>query len=442
MPTATAQPGASDVLDAEIVDDAPGRNRRQTNPPPKKPKKSATSTGARRDLDDHDDAFERRLHQAEASATERMRDMRHRAKQARRTVLKNKHKYQNKKVRVAGGMALRVTGVGIAGGYLATRSAVKGGRRAYRAASPHVRRVAGHATRAGYAYATVYGHHYARTTRQRVLRTAARHLVSRRRRQQLRSDPLLRAAMVANGQMPTRNIADARRAAGLLDPRTKQGNGRPRRHRPAAGRRTPPATGRQDREAIKRADGIRRDPHQLIRTQEGDEWAFGIVDSDVKRSPPKHVRDALRTPPPSRRRSTPTGAPDGGDTRFTDQGGSPVTTGIPQTTNPVAALDGAFKLVAEYNPANWHDWIQQLRGQAAAYRQASQSYLQLAMFLDLRRRMDPRALAGLYVVAAAMGQIADLFIATANTFWQLYSDRFENAGRGRTMDDENSFFNQ
>lgn len=112
------------------------------------------------------------------------------------------------------------------------------------------------------------------------------------------------------------------------------------------------------------------------------------------------------------------------------------------TTNPASLLEQGFKLTGNYEPITFIDWMQQLRGQAAAFRQASESYLQLAIYLDLKRRMDPRALSALYVIAAASGQMADTFIAAANQFWVLYADRLDNNYRGRVMDDERQFFSQ
>src|SRR5690606_23740551 len=213
---------------------------------------------------------------------------------------------------------------------------------------------------------------------------------------------------------------------------------RPNRRRKVAGRsNTPAANPQQDRHSLDRAERIRRDPHQPIRHPEGGEWAFGVIDAYPENSAPRHVLAAEAASPPP-------GAGNARTHQQRHQGGNTVasvatTSG---TTNPAAVLESGFKLVGEFNPINWLDWIQQLRDQAAAFRQASQSYLQPAVLMALKRRMDPRALIGLYVIAAAMGQAADVFIATANQFWSLYSDRFETNGRGRTMDDENAFFSQ
>src|SRR5690606_27998084 len=183
----------------------------------------------------------RRLDAFERDAVEYMRDMRHRAKQARRFVTKNSHDWKRKKVRTTVGMAGRVAGVALAGGYLAARTGVKHGRRVYKRTAPHVRRVAGHAARYVHTRATVYGQHYATRVRRKALRTIARHRVAGRKRQQLRRDPLLHAALVANGQMSTRNMQIARRAAGLLDPQSKRTANRPNRRRKVAGRSNTPA---------------------------------------------------------------------------------------------------------------------------------------------------------------------------------------------------------
>lgn len=446
MPTATAPPTTSEVSDEDAL--------HATAKPPKTPKNSATVTGARRDRDNHDDPFERRLAIFEASASEHMRDMRHRAKQARRTVLKNQHQWKKKKVRTTVGMAGRAAGVGMAGGYLASRSAVKNGRRAYKAAAPHVRRVAGNTARAAHSRATVYGQYYRTVARRKTLRAVARHRVAGRKREQYRHNPLLHAAMVANGRETTRNMRTARRAAALLDPQAKRfANRRHRRHRvPPAGLKNNPAAKerqRQDRQARMRQRGIASDPHKPIHTPDGGWWAFGIVDAYPENSAPGHVLAAEKNTPTPTSRSTsrpPTSSGRSSASNHTHKGGSPVATvatqGAQGTTNPASVLENGFRLVGDYVPVNWADWMQQLRQQAGSFRQASQSYLQLAVFMDVRMKMDPRALMGLYVIAAAMGQTADVFIATANQFWTLYNDRFENSGRGRTMADESSFFGQ
>lgn len=110
------------------------------------------------------------------------------------------------------------------------------------------------------------------------------------------------------------------------------------------------------------------------------------------------------------------------------------------STNPAYHLTTGFKLAGEYEPENWIGWIQFLNGTAGAFRQGSESFTQLALYMDLKRRMDPRALAGLYTLGGAIGQLGDLAVASAHTFWRLYSDRLENDGRGRVMDDEGRFF--
>lgn len=110
------------------------------------------------------------------------------------------------------------------------------------------------------------------------------------------------------------------------------------------------------------------------------------------------------------------------------------------STNPAYHLDTGFRLAGQYEPETWVGWMQFLQGTAAAFRQGSESFTQLALYMDVKRRMDPRALAGLYTLGGAIGQLSDLSVASAHTFWRLYSDRLESHGRGRVMDDENRFF--
>ena len=390
---------------------------------------SASSVGARRNRDNHNDPFERRLAAAERGTAEYMRDMRHRARQARRVVGKNAGQWRTKKMRTSVSIAGRAAGVTVAGGYLATRSTVKTARRAYKRSAPHVRRVAGHTARTVASYASVYGEHYARRAQRTAVRMRARARVAGRRREHYRRDPLYRASMIAHGQTETRSLRDARRAAHLLDPRSKRTTRRRgRQHRvPAAGHRRRANTAqqerRQDAATRARARAVRSNPYGRIPVPEHQQWDRAV--------------DASRTQIPTQQSTNtqPTSAP------TTPRGGAMATT-TGNTTNPASLLEQGFKLTGNYEPITFIDWMQQLRGQAAAFRQASESYLQLAIYLDLKRRMDPRALSALYVIAAASGQMADTFIAAANQFWVLYADRLDNNYRGRVMDDERQFFSQ
>ena len=113
------------------------------------------------------------------------------------------------------------------------------------------------------------------------------------------------------------------------------------------------------------------------------------------------------------------------------------------STNPAKHLMTGFKMIGEYEPESWVGWIQFLQGMAKAYRQGGESMIQLALYMDVKRRMDPRALSGLYVLGNATGQLGDLSAASAHKFWALYADRFDrSSGRGRTMDDETRFFGE
>ena len=309
-------------------------------------------------------------------------------------ITKNRYQYRQKPIRVATGMVVRTTGVAIAGAYLATRATVVHGRRIYKRVAPHARRIAGGTARASYAYSTVYGHHAATTVRRRALRAAARHRTAHRRRRLLRANPDLHAALVATGSMSTRSMRIARRAASLLDTDTSP----PKSTTPKpAAPKVKPATTRP------------------------------VTPGRASTNPTPPTRPA---PNPSASTKT------GGNTMST-----PSVPAKMHSTNPAHHLMAGFRLAGETEPDNWVSWMQFLQGSAAAFRQGSESYTQLALTMDLKHRMDPRALVGLYTMGGALGQLSDLTVASAHTFWRLYSDRLENNGaRGRAMTDETKFF--
>lgn len=315
------------------------------------------------------------------------------ARRAGRVITKHRSQYSRKKVRVATGMVLRTTGVVAAGAYLATRGAVVHGRRTYKRIAPHVRRIAGGVSRASYAYATVYGRHAATTVRHRAMRAVARHRVTQRRKRTLKANPGLHAALVASGVMPTRDPRIARRASALFA--TSVG---PPRRRPTDHSSRPPRAARSA-------------------------------------ATPKDRARAARPHPTRPARTTPATTTAGGNTMST-----PAVPAKLHSTNPAYHLNTGFKLAGEYEPESWVGWLQFLNGTASAFRQGSESFTQLALHMDIKRRMDPRALAGLYTLGGAIGQLGDLAVASAHTFWRLYSDRLENDGRGRVMDDEGRFF--
>lgn len=342
-----------------------------------RPHRLRPADGERRGLRE-DDPFEARLAQIERSVAAYARSARRRARAAKKFITKHRHEYHRKKVRVASGLVLRTTGVVVAGAYLAARGAVVHGRRAYKRTSPHVRRVAGGAARAGYAYTTVYGRHMATTVRRKALRAAARQRAAMRRRRTLRANPDLHASLVASGAMSTRSIRVARRAAQLFADTS-------------APWKTP-------------AEPRPKKP------------ALAVV---------SRVHTTRTAPKPS--------------------GGSMSKPSVPAmaSTNPAYHLSHGFRLLAEVDPDRWLEWLYFLQETATAFRIGSESYTQLAIHMDLRRRMDPRALAPLYLISGGMSQLADLSLASANKFWQLYSDRLDKKNnRGRAMNNEEQFFSE
>ena len=113
------------------------------------------------------------------------------------------------------------------------------------------------------------------------------------------------------------------------------------------------------------------------------------------------------------------------------------------SNNPAAELNKGFALLADYQPENYHDWMQMLPAVAHSFRVGAESITILAHRMDIVEKMDPRALQKLYLAGPVMGTAMQLTASATKDFWMLYLDRFEtNGARGRTMRDESRFFGQ
>ncbi|MGW4528345.1 hypothetical protein [Amycolatopsis sp. NPDC004378] len=184
--------------------------------------------------------------------------MTHRGRQARRLVYKKRTPVtrtgKTRHVRVAG-RGLQVVGraavgtaaVAVAGAYLTTRWTVRHSYRGYRAARPHVNRVAGHAGR----YLHTRGMVYSDATARRIVRMQARNRVRVRR--------MRYAAATRLSELHTRSIQRdwsritpvAARAAAAVAPRT--GRVHPTRQLGVFTGRSSSAGRRAEDEAIRRA---------------------------------------------------------------------------------------------------------------------------------------------------------------------------------------------
>lgn len=226
---------------------------------------------------------------AEGAVAEWSKDMAHRGRQASRLVYKKRtpvSRHGNGRyVRVAGrGLvvvgraAVGTAAVAVAGTYLTTRWTVRHSHRAYRAAKPHVVKVAGHAARYAHARGVVYGGDFHR----RAVRMHARNRTRvRRMRYQAanRLDTLHTQSIIRD--RPKIAMAAARCAAAVA-PRT--GRQHPVRQFGGFSTRSSVAGRRSEEQAIQRAkDALANTSGTPTSTTGGGSSPVGVLDNDPAR---------------------------------------------------------------------------------------------------------------------------------------------------------------
>ena len=109
--------------------------------------------------------------------------------------------------------------------------------------------------------------------------------------------------------------------------------------------------------------------------------------------------------------------------------------------NPTTDLQKGFVALAEFEPEDYHDWMQLLITLSQTLRDGAEAMTLLTERMDVKERMDPRALHKLYMAGQTLGAAMQLVAGSSKDFWRLYQDRFEqDSNRGRTMRDESNFF--
>ncbi|ASR39859.1 hypothetical protein BAY61_31730 (plasmid) [Prauserella marina] len=425
------------------------------------------------------------------------KDMRHRARQAGRLIYRKRKpvkKGKRYKLRVAGrGLVYvgRVTAGGaavtVAGAYLTTRWTARHTKRAVKYAAPHVRKVAGHTARAAHAYGKVYGG--AAYQRSVVLaRKANRKAVRARAKNGLRitkmrswvAGSLDRAHTKAYEKGRDRRakallagairIAPKHRNSMLSGMKPASNQMRAQRAEEAAMREAQRVIAKTEREQRRRERDQRRPQGKADRRGRGlDRPGRGHRGGHVL--PPQTVTarrlprplDSANEPkpivlsPPSRDGGVParTTKP---SISTVSQSQSPrptrtASSAVPATTarggivmaqrNPAAQLEKAFNELADFTPEDYQDWMHLLLGLVKAFRAGAESVTVLASRMDVQERMDPRSLQDFYLTGEPLLVVMQLFGNSGKKFWALYQDRVEpNSGRGRTMRDENKFFQQ
>lgn len=387
-----------------------------------------------------------RMVAAEREVGEWARDMRHRAQQAGRLIYKKR-----KKVKKGKGYKLRVAGRGlvtvgrgvagtaaatVAGTYLTTRWTVQHSKRAAKYAAPHVRRVAGHSARYAHAYGTVYGGAAyeqvttaAKKANRQAVRTRARNRTRIRKMRTWAANNLDRAHSQAFEKGRERrarvllasaiHVAPKGRAAVLsrMKPAPKQSQAQ--RAEEAAIREAQRVLSAADRERRRRERQQRRPPSR---------------GGGHQPKPGSSTRPSTTQPQSSRtNRTTSSARPS-----RTTSGGT-----VMAQRNPAAQLEKAFNELADYTPEDYQDWMHLLLGLAKAFRVGAESTTVLATRMDVVEKMDPRSLGDFYFAGEALSAVMELFGNSGKKFWVLYADRMEaNSGRGRTMRDESTFFQQ
>lgn len=257
------------------------RRRGRATAPTRPARAAGHLAGRRADRHGNPDHWYNRV---EREVGEYARDMTHRGQQARRLVYKKRtpaaRTGKTRHVRVAGrglivaGRAAAGTAaVAAAGAYLTTRWTVRHSYRGYRAARPHVKRVAGHAGRYLHTRGVVYGDAAAR----RIVRMQARNRVRVRR--------MRYAAATQLSELHTRSIQrDWRRitpvaacAAAAVAPRT--GRVHPTRQFDVFTGRSSVAGRRAEDEAIRRAAANLANATPTDRNSSGGPVSQGGVDT-------------------------------------------------------------------------------------------------------------------------------------------------------------------
>lgn len=393
-----------------------------------------------------------RLVAVEQEVGEWARDMRHRARQAGRLIYKKR-----KKVKKGKGYKLRVAGRGlvtvgrgvagtaaaaVAGTYLTTRWTVQHSRRAAKYAAPHVRRVAGHSARYVHAYGTVYGGAAyeravtaAKKANRQAVRARARNRTRIRKMRTWAANNLDRAHTRAFEKGRERRarvlLASAVRMApkgrasvlSRMKPAPKQAQAQ--RAEEAAIREAQRVLAAGERERRRREREQRRPPSRGHRGRGLDQPGSGA------HSTARPSTAQSRTPRTTRTTSSATRS-------RTTSGGT-----VMAQRNPSAQLEKAFNELADFTPEDYQDWMHLLLGLVKAFRVGAESVTVLATRMDVMERMDPRALADFYFAGEALSAVMELFGTSGKKFWVLYADRMEaSSGRGRTMRDESTFFQQ